>query len=361
MISLLIFIAILVALIWVHELGHFSVAKLCGVRVDEFAIGFPPRLLTVQWGETRYSFNLILVGGYVSIYGENPGQADDPRSLARKNRAVQAAVMAAGVVFNIVFAWLVLSAGFLAGLPAAEGQNTFGQVHSAQATITGVLPGSPAATVGLAPNDVVLAAETATTNLAAGATAAEVQSFIATHQNETIILHIDRAGEALAFAARPAEGVAEGRKVLGVQLADVGILQLPVHLALAEGATVAYHLVVATAQGLGGLIAGAVVGQANLGDVAGPIGIAGIGSHAVQTGAAATLWLTALISINLAIVNLLPIPGLDGGRLFILGIESVLRRPIAPRWVTRLTLAGFAFILVIFVLVSIQDISRLVG
>lgn len=359
--SLLIFIAILVALIWVHELGHFSVAKLFGIRVDEFAIGFPPRLLTVKWGETRYSFNLLLIGGYVSIYGENPGEGDDPRSLARKNRAVQALVLGAGIFFNIAFAWLLLTAGYMVGLPTSEGSNTFGEVEGAVPTVVALIPESPAVKAGLMQGDVVHAAETATTQLSTDATAIEVQSFIAAHPEETVLLHVLRDGETHTIAARPAEGIVPGRKALGVQLSDVGVLTLPVHLALGEAAVVATNLTIATMQGLGSLIAGAVTGSANLNDVAGPIGIASVGTEAVQTGIVATLFITVLISINLAIVNLLPIPGLDGGRLFILLIESVIRRPVAPAWVTRFTLAGFAFILVVFVLVSVNDITRLVG
>src|SRR6185436_17195177 len=127
--ALLIFIAILIVLIWVHELGHFSVAKLFKVRVDEFAIGFPPRLFSRVWGETRYSLSLILVGGYVKIFGENPGEGQgDPRALTSKNRGIQAAVMLAGIAFNLLFAWLALSAGYMYGLPAAASDDALGPI-----------------------------------------------------------------------------------------------------------------------------------------------------------------------------------------------------------------------------------------
>lgn len=357
--SLVIFIAILVALIWVHELGHFSVAKFFKVRVDEFAIGFPPRLLTVQWGETRYSFNLLLIGGYVKIYGEDPGEGDDPRSLARKNRGIQALVMVAGVAFNIIFAWMLLTGGYVAGLPAAAGEQTFGTVADARTTVAGVVPRSPAAQVGVKERDVIVGAETASARLDA-VSAEAVRAFVAAHPDETVLLHVERSNEPLTFAMRPSEGLVPGRKVIGVDFREVGTLRLPAHLAAAEAAIKTKEYTVAMAVGLAALIGGALAGTADLGQVAGPIGIAAIGNEAVQTSATATLMLAVILSINLAIVNLLPIPGLDGGRLFILLIESIIRRPIAPHLVTKLTLAGFAFILVIFVLVSIQDISRLV-
>lgn len=361
--ALLIFIAILVALIWVHELGHFSVAKLFGIRVDEFAIGFPPRALSVKHGETEYSFNLLLIGGYVRIYGENVGEEDDPRSLARKNRGIQALVMVAGVAFNVLFALLLLSLGYMAGLPAAYDPAKESYFTDAAVTVVQVLPGSPAEAGGLVPGDKIKNITTATDFIepTIGDNGQAVQAYIAEHQDLSLIFFIDRNGEASQVLLKAAEGIVPGKKVVGIQMGDTGTLTLPPHLALAEGAAITKNMVVSTAQGLGSLIAGAFTGSGDLSQVAGPIGIAGVGANAVQTGATATLWLTALISINLAIVNLLPIPGLDGGRLLILGIESVVRRPVPPGVATKLTLAGFAFILVIFVLVSIQDISRLVG
>ncbi len=362
--SLFLFIVLLVVLILVHEFGHFSVAKFFGIRVDEFGIFFPPRLFAFKRGETEYSFNALPFGGFVKIFGESAkedGVQTDPRSLVRKPRLVQAAVIVAGVVFNILFAWLALSAGYMHGLPTAAGSAVVGQVEDARTTVLGVLPDSPAAKAGLQAQDVVVAAQTGTAQIQEGATSDELRAFIAAHQEESVLLTVMRGEEEKTFLAKPAEGLVAGQKALGVSLDDVGQLQLPVHLALVQGAVLAYHMTVGTAVGLGGFFYSIVTGTANWGGVAGPIGIAGIGASAVQDGLVATIILMSLISVNLAIINLLPIPGLDGGRLLFIVIEAIIRRPISEKLSLRLTIAGFALLIGLMVVVSFHDIARLVG
>ena len=359
---LLIFILILVALIWVHELGHFVAAKLFGIRVDEFAVGFPPRLLRVRLGETDYTFNLLLVGGFVRIHGEDPGTAArDKHSMANKPRLVQAAVIVAGVVMNVLFGWLALSAGYMAGAQMVPGTAAFGEVRDAQATITQVLPGSPAQKVGLAAGDKIESLQTGAQPVKQIQSAEQATGYIAEHQNESLVVTVLRNDEERVFVAKPAEGFAPGKKALGISMADVGVLQLPPHLALLQGAVSAKDMTVSTAQGLGMFLSSIARGVADWGSVAGPVGIAGAGGAAVQEGFAAAAFITALISINLAIINLVPIPGLDGGRLLIIIIEAVIRRPVSPRVVNSLSLAGFALIILLMVVVTYHDIARLVG
>jgi regulator of sigma E protease len=362
--SLLIFIAILVALIWVHELGHFSAAKFFGIRVDEFAIGFPPRLLRVKWGETEYTFNLLLVGGFVKIYGEDPGtDARDPRSMAGKPRMVQAGVVVAGVVMNLLFGWLVLSAAYLAGIPAAAEHRGVGEVSDPRVTIVYVVPDSPAQRAGIEVGDtlVKLSAGTGEHVATVGDNGDGAREFIAAHQDSSIIATIDRSGEEKNILLKPEEGIVETGKAVGIQMADVGMLTLPIHLALVQGAIATYDLTISTAQGLGGFFGALAQGKAPWSEVAGPVGIVGAGAGAVNDGFASTAFLTALISINLAIFNLLPIPGLDGFRLVILAIEGALRRPLSPKIITGLSLAGFALIITLMVVVTYHDITRLIG
>src|SRR3989344_4036372 len=320
--SLFIFIVILVALIWVHELGHFTAAKLFGIRVDEFSIGFPPRLLCVQWGETRYSLNLLLVGGYVLIHGEDPGtDAHDKRSLASRSRFVQALVIVAGVAMNLIFGGVMLSAG-----------------------------------------DTIQTLTTGTARLdAAGETAAGVQEFIAAHSNESFVFSITRDGKAQNFVLRAEDGIVDGRKAVGIQMNDVGLLQLPPHLALIEGARAAKDMTISTAVGLGTFFGELARGKAQWDQVAGPVGIAGAGASAVGKGFASAAVITALISINLALINLIPIPGLDGGRLLIIAVEGVIRRRISPKIITGLSLAGFALLIALMLLVTYHDVAKLVG
>lgn len=363
----LIFFGLLLVLIWVHELGHFSAAKFFGVRVHEFAIGFPPRLFTIRKGETDYSFNLLLVGGYVQIHGEHPGEGEaDPRALSSKPRLVQAAVMLAGIVFNLVFAWLALSAGYMAGMPTSVDHQGFGAVGAPKVVVVSVLPDSPAARAGVLQGDVVVKVETGTDSLSLETLSTNQQSevvrgFIGAHAEESIVLTVERAGEEKIFLAKAEEGLVEGRKALGVQMQDVGILKLPPHLALAQGALALTELTVATAYGLAGFFGSLAFGQADFSSVAGPIGIVSLGSTVVTEGFATAVLLTAMISVSLALFNLVPIPGLDGGRLLIIGIESIIRRPVSAQVTTLLTLAGFACIVSLLLLVSYHDVARLLG
>ncbi len=360
--SLLIFIAILVALIWVHELGHFTAAKLFGIRLDEFAIGFPPRLLRVRYGETEYTFNLLLLGGFVSIHGENPGtDALDPRSMASKPRLVQATVIVAGVLMNLVFGWLALSGGYMAGMAAAPNTSAFGTVQDVRATVTQVLPNSPAEKVGIVAGDKIQSLQTGLQKLELPLNATNVTQFIGDHQNESFVVGVLRQNAEKVFVAKPEDGFADGKKAIGISMADVGVLQLPPHLALVQGAISAKDLTISTAVGLGNFFSQLFRGVADWGSVSGPVGIVGAGSNAVQSGFAAAAFITALISINLAIINLIPIPGLDGGRLLVIIIEGIIRRPISPKIITTLSLTGFALIIALMLVVTYHDITKLVG
>lgn len=363
--ALLIFIVILVALIWVHELGHFSVAKLFGVRVDEFAIGFPPRLFRVRWGETDYTFNLLLVGGFVKIHGENPGEgAGDPRALTSKNRGIQAAVLLAGIVFNLLFAWLALSAGYLSGIKTDHA--SFGTLTAPEVLIQAVRADSPAERAGLKSGDVIERVQTGsdfldTNTLNTNRQADAVQQFIQSHEDESLVFTVLRQGEEKTFLAKPEGGIVEGRKIVGIEFGDIGLLKLPPHLALAQGAVAFKDMTIATAQGLGAFFGQLVLGRADFAQVAGPVGIAGIGASAVEMGFATAATVAALISINLALINLLPIPGLDGGRLLIVAIEAIIRRSVNPRITNALMLGGLALLVVLMIVVTINDIARLVG
>ena len=365
---LVFFILILVALILVHEFGHFSVAKFFGIRVDEFGIGFPPRIAALKRGETEYSINWVLFGGFVKIFGENPNAeltdtsiSTNSRSFANKNRFIQAAVLLAGIMFNLLAAWALLSVGYMVGLPTAVGQESFGRVENSYIQVSSVLPQSPAEKAGLVGGDKIEVVQTASAQLLAGSDSSALREFIAAHQEESMVLSVVRGDTLVNVVARPEAGLVDGKKVLGVNLADVGTLKLPFYTAFLQGAVSTKNLTISTAVGLGGFFKQIVMGSANYAGVAGPIGIAGIGASAVQDGFAAGILITAIISINLAIINLLPVPALDGGRLLIVAVEGLIRRPVPPRITLTLTLAGFALIMLLMLVVSYHDIARLVG
>ncbi len=361
------FILILIGLVIVHEFGHFIVAKLFKIRVDEFGVFFPPRLFAIKKGETVYSFNSIPVGGFVKIFGENYDEGKrDPRSFVSKPRYVQAAVIAAGIVFNLLFAWLVLSAGYMAGLPTSADSKTFGNVTNSHVEVVGVLGGSPAEKAGLHSGDQIVVVQTATDKLDVRTfntdrVATGVTNFISSHQDESVVITVLRNGEEKTFLAKATEGYIAGRKAIGVQLSDIGILRLSPPLALAQGAVLGWEITKSTATGLVGFVGQIFKGTADYSQVSGPIGITVFGATMLHEGWQAAVVLVALISINLAVINIVPIPGLDGGRLLIISIESIIRRPVAPSIVMKFTLGGFALLVLLMLVVSYHDIARLVG
>jgi regulator of sigma E protease len=368
--TLVYFILILVVLVIVHEFGHFIVAKLCGIRVDEFGIFFPPRIASFKKGETEYSINWLPFGGFVKIFGENYNEGQmEPRSFVNKPRYVQAAVIVAGIVFNLLFAWLVLSAGYLAGIPTSPGTQTFGTVTNVQVLITDVLPNSPAEKSGLLASDQIEEVQTATAALDVrslvqtenSGAADTVTNFILAHQNESVIVTVSRDGVQKSFLAKAEDGIIPGHKAIGVELSDVGTLRLAPPQALLQGAVLGYDITINTAQGLATFFKQLITGTADFSQVAGPIGITVFGAATLKQGWVAAALLTALISINLAIINLIPIPGLDGGRLLIIIIEAIIRRPIRPSLVMKATMVGFALLILLMVVVSYHDIVRLIG
>lgn len=359
------FILILVVLIIVHEFGHFSVAKLFKIKVAEFGIFFPPRLFAKKFGETEYSLNSLPLGGFVRIFGENYDEgSDDPRSFVSKPRYVQALVLLAGIAFNLIFAWLVLSAGYMAGLPTPVDHVGFGTVTNVEPLVTDIVPGSPADKAGLQAGDSIVKVETGTDSLDARSLNTSQQSeavtnFITSHVNDSIGITAMRDGQPKLFLTRAEGGVIQGRKAIGVELNDVGTLKLNPVLALGQGAVLGWNITEGTAVGLLSFFKHLFTATANFSEVSGPIGITVYGAAAIKQGFSAAAVLTALISINLAIINLVPIPGLDGGRLFIVIIEAIIRRPVNPNILMRLTIAGFALLITLMVVVSYHDIAKL--
>lgn len=364
--SVLLFIVILLALILVHELGHFTVAKFFSIRVDEFGVGFPPRLFGIRRGETDYTVNALPFGGFVRIYGEDASEASDPgadrdRSMAHKPRYVQVLVLSAGVFMNVVAAWLILSVGYVTGLPAAVGDYGLGEVTDAHVTVLGVAPGSPAEGAGLTAGERVLRIEAATGSfLERDALADDVRHFIAQHGSEALTLTLARGEHEREVTVMPVEGLVEGKAALGVMLEDVGIRRLPLHLALIEGGVLTAKLTRDTAVGLWGFLSGVVTGRADFSSVAGPVGIVGVVGEASEFGFVSVLMLAAIISINLAIINLVPFPALDGGRIAMVAAEALMRRPLPSVAFIWLNGIGFALLILLMVAVTFSDIAKLI-
>lgn len=361
--SIILFIIILAALILVHELGHFIAAKRAGVRVDEFGLGFPPRLFQKKIGETVYSINAFPIGGFVKIFGEDPNDeslrgVDSTRSLTHKKIYVQAWIISAGVVFNLLFAWLLISLGFIVGLPHSVDDTKYGaRVQNPGLTITQVLPTSPAQEAGLKAGDIIanIGFESdGITNPGIDAT----QEFISSH-NEISLTYI-RGAETKTVALQSEEGIVDGRRAISISMDVIGILKLPIHEAFFAGLSTTASMTYAMAIGIFDFLKNIFIGQADFQDVAGPVGIVGIVSDASTLGFIHLISLTAVISINLAIINLLPFPALDGGRLFFLLIETIKRSPIKPEVANIANGIGFIVLIAVMVAVTFHDIAKLI-
>ena len=365
--TIIIFLVILAVLILVHEFGHFITAKKSGVRVDEFGLGFPPRLLKFKKGETIYSLNIIPFGGFVKILGENPistpeeiTEEEKKRSLEFKPIPIKALVMAAGVILNIVLAWFLISISFMAGMPTSTQAVPEGAVvENAKIVVLSVKDGSPAEESGLKTGDAIVGLSTGTDLLNEGVTLDGVQEFIAGHGGQEIEFNYIRGDENKAVSIKPEEGIISGRPAIGISMDEIGMVRLSPISAFYEGAKTTGSLTYFTAIGIFSFLKEAVLGQADFSQIAGPVGIVSIVGDAAEFGFIYILGFAAFLSINLAIINLIPFPALDGGRLLFLLIEWIKRSPINPKIANTVNAAGFVLLIILMLLITYNDVIKL--
>lgn len=361
--SILIFLVVLFVLVLVHEWGHFITAKKTGMRVDEFGIGFPPKLFSVKKGETEYTFNLFPIGGFVRIYGENPEDAkdgvDSDRAFHARPKWAQAIVLLAGVTMNILFAWLLFTVTFLSGVPTAVDEAS--ATDAAQLYVVSTLADAPAD--GKLPVGSVITSASAGENYLENPTPATFSEFVVAHAPSEIDVQYTANGVEEVATLTPVTGLSDAdsdRYLVGVSLSLVEIVHRPVLTAITDGFMATINGFVAISVGLATLIHDAFVGQADFANIAGPIGIVGMVDDAAAFGLTSLLTFTAIISLNLAVINLLPFPALDGGRLLFVLIEAVTRREIPYKWQGVLNLTGFVLLIVLMVAVTYNDIIRII-
>lgn len=368
--DILIFIAVLVVLILVHEAGHFFVAKMMGMRVDEFGLGYPPKLWGVKWGETEYTINALPFGGFVRIFGEDDvgkgkkaHTASTQGAFVSKSRIAQSLVLLAGVTMNMILAWVLITGALVVGTPRALTPAEIPQAHDLSLAVGQVLPHSPAALAGIIPGDIISSARMGT-RVWSGANPQSFTTFVSSDTGTPLSISLVRNDKNLTLQATPKQGLIASdpsRYILGVGVSTIGVLPLSLAAAIPAGTALTWEVTRATAVGLAHFFAQAATFSANLSQVSGPIGIASAVGAAAGRGINSLFTLVAVISINLAIINLLPIPALDGGRLFFVLIEAITRRSIKPRIAQAINMLGFGFIIILMVVVTIHDIYRLVG
>jgi regulator of sigma E protease len=340
MIDLLIFIAVLAALILGHELGHFLVARLCRVPIEEFGIGFPPRLFTLFESKgTKFTFNLIPLGGFVRPLGED--DPDIPGGLASAPKRVRAAVLLAGPLANVLLALLAFMAAFKFAAPDID-----------RVLITLVESNTPAAEVGMLPGDLILNVDGESVVGISG-----LQEAILSHAGEETNFTIDRDGQIVEFTLVPRLDHPSDQGPIGVVVGNPTMeTTWPQAISLGWESLGAQFDEMAHLPGR--LITGEVAPEdarvSGLKGMYDMLAWAGTIDRSAQRPFL-TLNLIGIISVGLAIANLLPFPALDGGRLIFVGIEAVLGRRLSPRYEGLAHAIGFFVLLALMVYINLQD------
>jgi len=362
--SLFIFIAVLFVLVLVHELGHFVVAKWTGMRVDEFGIGFPPKLFGIKRGETEYTFNLFPIGGFVKIFGEDSvvnGEdvRTENRSFTSKNRWAQSAVLLAGVTMNILFAWLLVAIAFGIGVQSIVTEEAASE--NARLMVTQVLPDGPADLAELPVGAVIVDVSVGEEKISE-LTPSAFSTFVGSYRDVPVTVAYTYSDELRMVQITPTLGVLSDdteRPAVGIALGQIDTLSR----SFVDSVSDSFLYVVTGLRditvGIGNLVFDAIRFKADLSQVAGPVGIVGLVGEASAFGLTSLLMFTAFISLNLAVINILPFPALDGGRLLFVGIEAVVRKPINPQYVALLNTFGFFLLIALMIAITWNDIARL--
>jgi regulator of sigma E protease len=353
--TIVLFLAILGTLVLVHEVGHFAVARLANVRVLEFGVGFPPRAAVLRrGGETLYTLNWLPIGGFVKLEGEDGEGADDPRAFSAQPLGTRLVILVAGVVMNVLLALAIFTGIALVGDPALGIQ--VGRIQA----------DSPAAAAGVQPGDTLVSIDGRRYS-AFGSTS--LLDDLRARAGQTIRLGVERVSggtEELRVALRDPSSVAAGRGALGVEqltgrVASGSVTYSPGE-ALSLGLERTGTAMVLILDGLGQLVSSMVTQPTEPPPAAGPVGIAiQIGDVFWSLGPIVTLYLAGILSANLAVVNILPFPPLDGGRMLVLVLKSVLGTRISLRFERLTYVVGFVFLFAFLIWVTGFDIIRQLG
>ncbi len=332
-------------LIFIHELGHFLCAKAFGLYVEEFGFGFPPRVFGKKVGETVYSINLLPFGGFVKIFGEradlNEEEKQQPNIPRERNFSHQPIwkrfiVIVAGVVMNFFLGWALLSLLFLTGL-------------SGPVVVSNVAPDSPAAIAGFKSGDA----------LADFRSSKEFVEFVNNHRGEATTFSVIRATTTLSVIATPDLNPVEGRGALGVAISESGFPKLGFLASIKEGLFAAAQTIWLIVSSLVSLVLGLFIGQAPREAFVGPIGIFQIAQASVRFGFLHLVQLVALISLNLAVLNAVPFPALDGGRMLFLLIEKIKGSALSAKREMIANAIGFWLLILLMIFITVKDVIGL--
>ena len=412
LLTIIVFLLVLSVLVFAHEFGHFSMARWFKVKVIEFGFGFPPRawgwqrikkqgltkiaesdvisvatignqeIITEEKKEidiieidkswrsikgnreltdedmdrgTIYSLNYIPLGGFVKIKGEDGSGGADQDSFASRKIWQRFLMLFAGVFMNVILAGVLFSLAFMIGSPQAVSDKNQDQASGVKVQIVEVLENSPAQTAGLKAGDILLAVNDQKIN-----NETEVQSLMAKDVNQEVSLSLRRGSEDITIKVKPEYREDIKRGGIGIALASVGVVKYPWYQAILVGFKQAGVYLVAIAVAFWNLIVNLATGHSVGGDVAGPVGIANMTGQVARLGFVYLLQFMALLSLNLAVINILPFPALDGGRILFLIIEGIKGKPVKREVETIIHNIGFWLLMILVIWITARDVWQLI-
>lgn len=401
MITFIIFILILSLLVFVHEFGHFITARKSGMKVYEFGLGMPPRAVGVykdpktnkyvwvfkrpkatksaekenslenlnnvagggereeEFPSTLYSLNWLPLGGFCKIKGEEGGKENESDSFGFQKAWKKIIVLTAGVTMNFLLAGVLLAICFIIGLPADFSAGIDKQaivVSPAKVMVQMVEKDSPASEAGIQFGDNILSI-----NNEAVMGSAQMVEYVKTHSEEKLSILLERKGEQKTLLMKPELLKSEeGYARLGLMLADAGVIRYPWYIAFYKGFVSAAFGLVNVFIAFFLLIKNLILGKGLLFDVSGPVGIAVLVGQSARLGISYLINVTAMISLSLAAINILPFPALDGGRILFILIAKIIRRPVPVKYEQIAHTIGFILLMILIVAVTGRDIWGLI-
>lgn len=361
MITFITFVLVLGFLVLVHELGHFITAIKLGVDIEEFGIGFPPKIFSIKRNGIKYSINLIPLGGFVKIKGENgEDDEDNEKSFANQKAWKKSAILSAGVFMNFVAAFVLLSIGFYLGLPQAIDRDLDAKnIEYKGVVIMEIMEGSSAANNGLVIGDKIISINDKEINKADN-----VYDTIANdieENQENIKIVVDRRGEEKEFNIIP--GIMEdgGDPIVGIGLIDTGVVSYSFFGSIVHGFKTTLLMIKSIVIAFGNLFGNLFTGKGLGKELSGPVGVAMIAGQVAKMGWVYVLQFAAILSINLGILNILPFPALDGGRLLFVGIEKIRGKKMSPKIEALIHNSGFLLLILLVVMVTFRDVIKYGG
>ncbi|OGH59953.1 MAG: RIP metalloprotease RseP [Candidatus Magasanikbacteria bacterium RIFCSPHIGHO2_01_FULL_33_34] len=389
MFTIIIFVLILSTLVIAHEFGHFITARKSGMRVYEFGLGFPPRAFgffkdpkTGKWvfvkgkgksslketvgGEgaeeefpnTLYSLNWLPLGGFVKIKGENGEAPNDKDSFGNQKAWKRFVVVVAGVTMNVLLAGVLLGVGYMIGIPTdiTDGVDGKAVLKDEMVLIQQVSEGSPASLAGVKSGDQVLSL-----NGESILTSDQFLNFVRTNSNIEMTLAVERDSKMMEFVLTPTllDSQEDDIPRLGVMMSDTAILSYPWYIAIYKGFVSAFYGFAVIFGLFITVIKNLIMGQGLAYEVSGPVGIASMVGQSARMGINYLISTAAMLSITLAVINILPFPALDGGRAFFIIIEKIIKRPVPIKYEQLAHTLGFVLLMLLVVIVTVKDIWKI--